>query len=280
MKVLVFGGQGMLGSDLVPIIGQHHEVIAPAIDEFDITNREMVRDKIMASPPSVVVNCAAYTLVDKAEEEREQAFAVNAFAAQNLALACAESGTALCHVSTDYVFDGTRRMSTPYDCTGPLNVYGMSKLAGERMIQWAMSRFYIIRTSWLYGWHGRNFVEAILERAAGPDDLRVVYDQVGAPTWSVSLSNAIARLIETDAYGIYHFTDDACDGVSWYDFAVEILAQAGMAKNVKPVTTPEFPRPARRPANSMLDCTLIEMLGIRRDDWKHSLKRYIEGRKN
>ena len=266
----------MLGGDLVPLLSEKHEVSAPSESDLDLTDRAMLKDRLRMFSPDVVVNSAAYTQVDKAEEEAWKAYGVNAFGAQNIAIACAEFDCALCHVSTDYVFDGSKSFFTPFDQTGPLNIYGMSKLAGEWYIRWALNRFYIVRTSWLYGKHGKNFVEAILNKSASEEDLKVVNDQTGAPTWTVSLSAALAALIESKAYGIYHYTDDAGQGVSWYDFAVEILRQAGIDKRILPVATSEFSRPARRPPSSTLECSLIEMLGIKRENWKESLGRYLE----
>ncbi len=276
MKVLVTGGQGMLGQDLVSVLSKKQEVFAPKMSELDLTDRGMIKNCLEAFSPDVVVNCAAYVQVDQAEEEVEQAYSVNAFGAQNIALASAKQGCALCHVSTDYVFDGSKKMFTPFDQTAPLNVYGMSKLAGEWYVRWALNRFYIVRTSWLYGRHGNNFVDAILKKAASEGDLKVVHDQVGAPTWTVSLAAALTKLIETEAYGIYHYTDDSGEGVSWYDFAIEILRQAGIDRNVLPIATSEFPRPATRPQRSTLDCSLIKMLGIEKEDWKTSLELYLK----
>ncbi len=276
MKVLVAGGRGMLGQDMVSALSENHEVFAPQRNELDLMDRGMIVDCLAAYCPDVVVNCAAYVQVDKAEEEIAQAYAVNAFGAQNIALAAAKQGCALCHVGTDYVFDGSKKMFTPFDQTNPLNVYGMSKLAGEWYVRWALNRFYIVRTSWLYGKHGNNFVDAILKKATSGEDLKVVHDQIGAPTWTVSLAAALKMLIETEAYGVYHYTDDSDKGVSWYDFAIEILRQSGLDRNVLPIATSEFPRPATRPQRSTLECSLIEMLGIKREAWKDSLGRYLE----
>lgn len=266
----------MLGQDLISVLSKKQEVFAPKMSELDLTDRGMIKNCLEAFSPDVVINCAAYVQVDQAEEEVEQAYAVNAFGAQNIALASAKQGCALCHVSTDYVFDGSKKMFTPFDQTAPLNVYGMSKLAGEWYVRWALNRFYIVRTSWLYGKHGNNFVDAILKKAASEGDLKVVHDQVGAPTWTVSLATALTKLIETKSYGIYHYTDDSGEGVSWYDFAIEILRQAGIDRNVLPIATSEFPRPATRPQRSTLDCSLIEMLGIEKEDWKTSLELYLK----
>jgi len=280
MKVAVTGADGMLGTDLCRIFGEEHEVIPLTVHDVDLTDRPSVRERIVDLNPDVLVNCAAYTLVDQAEDEPDVAYRVNGFGAQNLALACAESGAALCHVSTDYVFDGKKAMYDTFDHAGPLGVYGKSKLAGEMFIHWAMSRFYVVRTSWLYGRHGNNFIEKILARAEQSNELKVVHDQKGAPTWTESLAVALRQLVTTEAYGIYHYTDDAGGGISWYEFAAEILHQAGLERQMKPVATWEFPVRAARPAVSTLDCSLIGMLGIDRRPWKECLARYMAIRKD
>ncbi len=278
MKVVVTGSNGMLGSDLSRIFSEMHEVIPLTVSDMDLTDRAAVSRVIRELTPDIVVNCAAYTLVDQAEEEPDAAYRVNGFGVQNLALACSDSDATLCHVSTDYVFDGKKPMFDSFDHAAPLNVYGKSKLAGEMFIHWAMSKFYIVRTSWLYGKHGNNFVEKILAQAARSNELKVVHDQKGAPTWTESLAVALRQLVSTGAYGVYHFTDDAGAGISWYEFAVEILHQTGLERQLKPVATWEFPVKAVRPAISTLDCGLMEILGIRRRSWKESLAGYMEGR--
>ena len=277
MKILVAGSKGMLAHDLVPILRESHEVIGVDLEDLDITAREAVRDAVDKSSPDVIINCAAYTQVDKAEEERGKAFLVNAIGTQNLALACQKKGIPLCHISTDYIFDGRKESPyTPFDSPNPLNVYGESKLAGEKYIEWISSRFYIIRTSWLYGRGGNNFVSTILRLAKERPELRVVNDQIGSPTHTPSLSAAIARLIETGAFGIYHFTDETGGGISWYDFAKEIVRLAGLDTKIAPIPTEEFPRPAERPKYSVLDTSLFPMAtGLTCTDWKEALRDYM-----
>jgi len=277
MKVLVTGAKGMLAHDLIPVLRQGHEVISPAEEDLDITRRAGIDEIVGKTVPDLVVNCAAYTQVDKAEEERDKAFLVNGIGVQNIALVCHERDIPLCHISTDYVFDGEKKSPyTPFDNTNPINVYGESKLAGEKYIQWVMNRFYIIRTSWLYGKAGSNFVSTILRLSKEKKELRVVEDQRGSPTSTITLSRAVAELIRSGSYGIHHFTDETGVGISWYDFAKEIVRLSGNATKVIPVTSDEFPRPAKRPANSVLDISLFaRATGHRPTDWKEALKNYL-----
>ncbi len=277
MKILVTGTKGMLASDLIPILVRDNEVIAPAEEDLDITRRDLVRSVMTGSSPDIVINCAAYTQVDRAEEERTRAFLVNGIGVQNIALECQERGVPFCHISTDYVFDGTKKGPyTPFDKTNPVNVYGESKLAGEEYIRWIMNQFYIIRTSWLYGKAGNNFVATILRLAKEKPEIRVVRDQTGSPTNTVSLSHAIKKLISTGSYGIHHFTDRTQSGISWYNFAEEIVRMSGLKTRIVPITTAEFPRPAKRPANSVLDTSLFSLVtGYDARDWKEALKEYL-----
>jgi dTDP-4-dehydrorhamnose reductase len=274
MKILVTGAKGMLGSDLVPILqSEGHEVLAWDLEELDITKRNDVFAAFETARPQAVINCAAYTNVDGAETEREKAYAINALGVQNLALACAKIDCEMLQISTDYVFDGTKR--TPYlplDQPNPINWYGYTKYAGEKFVQWHLSRFYIVRTSWLYGKYGKNFVTTILKLARERDELRVVDDQVGAPTHCRSLVIAISNLIRSNYYGIHHYTDDAGNGISWFAFACEILKQTRLQTPVRPITTQQMPRPAIRPHYSNLAVTSIPQ-----SDWKAELHRFLQG---
>jgi dTDP-4-dehydrorhamnose reductase len=277
MNVLVTGSGGMLAHDLIQTLSEWHKVIAPEEEQLNITDRERVFCSVRELRPELVVNCAAYTQVDKAEEESEKAFLVNGIGVQNLALACHEVGIPLCHISTDYVFNGENDTAyTPFDNTEPINTYGKSKLAGERFIQWIMNAFYIIRTSWLYGRRGNSFVSAIMRIAKEQREIRVVHDQRGSPTSTVTLSRAIQRLIETGAYGIYHVTDLSGGGISWHEFAEEIVKVSGLTTRVIPITTEEFPRPAKRPKYSVLDVSIFSLVtGDSLPDWKKALSDYL-----
>ena len=229
---------------------------------MDITRKDVVLKNMKSAAPEIVINCAAYANVDKAEAagERDRVFMTNAIGVQNLAMACAEMGIPLCHISTDYVFDGRKgRPYTPFDNTNPLSVYGESKLAGEKYIQWISDKFYIVRTSGLYGRGNNNFVLTILKLAREHSSIKVVTDQIGSPTSTVSLSAGIKKLIESGNFGIYHIADDSGNGISWFDYAMEIISAAGIKAEIVPVTSDEFPRPARRPAYSVLDTEIMRL---------------------
>lgn len=270
MKVLVTGATGMLGSDLCPMLEDSgFEVIETTRDELDITDEQNVKSVINDVKPDYVVHCAAYTNVDKAQEEFDKAELVNAKAAEYIAQACKENEAVLIYISTDYVFDGEKQ--TPYepdDQTNPINAYGLTKLHGEQAVEKYCDKYYILRTSWLYGHHGKNFVETMLSLADKPE-VKVVDDQIGCPTWTVDLADAIISFIDEDPdYGIYH----ACGSgsTSWYGFAKEIYKQKKLEVNLKPCTTQEFPRPAKRPKYSVMNNE-----GLLRD-WKLALNEYLE----
>lgn len=272
MKILVTGSKGMLGQDLCPILEDNgYDVVETDVQTLDITNPEMVDEVFEAEKPDFVIHCAAYTNVDKAEEDLKTARLINATGTENIAKACCKYDAAMVYISTDYVFDGgvNEKRTIPYtpqDKTSPLNNYGLTKWEGEEAVRKYLEKYYICRTSWLYGIHGKNFVETMLSLADKPE-LKVVDDQVGCPTWTVDLSDAIVKIIETKPYGTYH----TCGGgnTSWYGFAREIFEQAGLKVNLKPCTTSEFPRPAKRPAYSIMDND-----GLLRD-WKQALKGYM-----
>ncbi|RMG70908.1 MAG: dTDP-4-dehydrorhamnose reductase [Nitrospirae bacterium] len=274
MRVLVTGAQGMLGTDLVRLLkNEGLDVYAFGHKALDITNRDSTISTVKEIKPQVVINCAAYTRVDDAETHRDEAFGVNALGVQNLAIASQEAGSELCHVSTDYVFSGdAERPYTPFDLTSPVNFYGLSKLAGEQYIRDILSRYYIVRTSWLYGVGGKNFVKTILRLASERDELRVVSDQIGSPTWTVTLARGILSTVRSGVYGVHHVTDRTEGGISWYDFACEIIARRGLKTRVTPIETSEFPTAARRPKYSVLDTFFTEVsTGFQPPDWKDSL---------
>lgn len=253
MKILVTGAGGMLAFDLIPILKQDHDVIQFSKSDLDITNIDVVSLKVKDTSPDLIINCAAYTKVDKAEEEKGSAFKVNSLGVRNLAVICAELKISLCHISTDYVFDGKKKSPyTPYDTTHPLNIYGASKLEGEKHIEQILKNFYIVRTSGLYGIGGNNFVSAILKFVKDQPNIKVVTNQITAPTSTKSLSDGIKMLVKSKIFGKYHITDDSDNGISWYDFAKEIVAIMGARTNVIPITSDEFPRPAKRPQYSVL----------------------------
>jgi dTDP-4-dehydrorhamnose reductase len=276
LKVLVLGAGGMLGKDLVTILSAKGQVWARDIGDFDITDPKRVRQEVETLQPQVLVNAAAYTDVDGCESKKEMAFAVNAEGTRNVALACAAIGGRMIQLSTDYVFDGSSRI--PYreeDIPNPLNVYGRSKLQGERYIREILENHLIIRTEWLYGRHGKNFVDTILRLAGQQKELRVVDDQRGSPTFSRDLSFALDRLIGIEARGILHVTN--AGSCTWFEFARQILREKGYNHvQVIPITSEELARAARRPASSVMDCQRYEKLtGSRMRPWKEALKEYL-----
>jgi len=279
MKVLVAGAGGMLAGDLTTCLSeQGYEILALPHDELDITDLKAVRTAANDFEPGLVINCAAYTKVDEAEKEEPRALMVNGLGVQNICLACQQRDVPLVHFSTDYIFDGAKeRPYTICDEPNPISAYGRSKLLGERYLLWLLSRFYLIRTSWLFGLHGKNFIETMLELGQREKQISVVKDQKGCPTWSYHLAQAVVELIQTERYGIYHITNS--EPTTWYDFAREIFRICEMDVEVLPVTSDQFPRPAMRPQNSILDpFPLPQVLGREMPSWREALKEYIERR--
>jgi dTDP-4-dehydrorhamnose reductase len=285
MKILVFGSGGQVGREVCRAAWPHRYAILP-LDRraIDITDSAGVDEILARETPDLAINLAAYTTVDRAETEPDTAWAVNCAGAANIAAACGERATSLIHLSTDYVFDG--RKTGPYreeDAVNPLGVYGRSKEAGERAVRAALGQHVILRTAWVYGAFGANFVKTMLRFAADQSVLRVVADQRGCPTAAADIAAAlivIAGYIERceAKWGTYHFAGD--DAVSWHGFAEAIvdLATPRLATHprVEPITTEQYPTPARRPMNSVLDCGKIrEAFGISSSPWRRSLATVI-----
>ncbi|NNU98281.1 dTDP-4-dehydrorhamnose reductase [Geobacillus sp. DSP4a] len=276
MKVVVTGAKGQLGTDLVHLLAdREYEVYGYGREELDITNFEQVKQIIGKVNPDVVIHAAAYTKVDLAESEPDQAFLINAYGTRNVAVASEAVGAKLVYISTDYVFDGMA--TTPYNefaPTNPLSVYGKSKLAGEQFVRDLHSKFFIVRTSWVYGKHGNNFVKTMLKLAQERDELMVVHDQIGCPTYTVDLAHCILEIIQTEKYGIYHVSNSG--HCSWYEFAKAIFEEAGIDVKVNPCTTKDFPRPAPRPAYSVFDHLSLRLNKFKKmRNWKHALKDFI-----
>ncbi|ASS98125.1 MULTISPECIES: dTDP-4-dehydrorhamnose reductase [Geobacillus] len=276
MKVVVTGAKGQLGTDLVDALADRgFEVYGYGREELDITNFDLVKQVIAEVHPDVVIHAAAYTKVDLAESEPDQAFLINAYGMRNVAVASEAVGAKLVYISTDYVFDGMA--NTPYNefaPTNPLSVYGKSKLAGEQFVRDLHSKFFIVRTSWVYGKHGNNFVKTMLKLAQERDELMVVHDQVGCPTYTVDLANCILELIQTEKYGVYHVSNSG--HCSWYEFAKAIFEEAGIKVKVNPCTTKDFPRPAPRPTYSVFEHMALKLngfSGIR--NWREALKEFM-----
>ena len=287
MKTLIAGAKGQLGHDLMAA-GRDAGWEAAGIDlpECDITNADSLRQAFQdGAPYTVVINAAAYTAVDQAESDKDTAFAVNCEAVGHLASLCREYDTPLIHVSTDYVFDGTQ--TRPYrssDPVSPLGVYGQSKAAGEDILRTRLQQHVIIRTSWLYGEHGNNFVKTMLHHGMQRDELQVVDDQVGCPTYAYDLAAAIVHVAQSIArgncsWGTYHYCNEGA--VTWYAFARKIFALAQLYEQFKvqeiiPILSHHYPTPAPRPNFSVLDCTTIEeVFGVSRRNWDDALREML-----
>lgn len=275
MRILIIAADGQLGTDAVSFFSKKYDVSAFVTSEMDITDPVRVNGSILAVRPDVVLNCAAITNVDGCEENQELAYRVNAYGAGVVALACARAGAKLVHISTDYVFAGDG--SRPYvetDRPDPRSVYGASKLSGEQNVRTLCPQSAILRTAWLYGPHGHNFVKTMLKLAAERDEVSVVTDQVGNPTSTFELIRVIDAVVTHWQPGVYHAT---CEGVcSWNEFAREIFRQAGVQVRVKDITSGELARKANRPAWSVLSKDkLAAVTGHRPAQWQDALKEYF-----
>lgn len=279
MKVVITGADGQLGRELQRTASPAHDLVALTRGDLDLTDGDAVSSVIRALEPEAVINAAAYTAVDRAEEERDRAFAVNADGAGRLAEAAARAGAMMIHISTDFVFGESHgRPRLPSERPEPLGVYGASKLAGEAKVAAATGEAaLILRTAWVYSRYGRNFVTAILERIRGGDAIGVVSDQVGSPTWARGLAQALWRALVLGLDGIHHWTDAGV--ASWYDFAVAIQDEAldlGLLEHsvqIRPLRSADYETAAPRPAFSVLDKTATwEALGVEPSSWRHALR--------
>lgn len=276
MKVLITGAAGMLGQQVAKeFTGRGAQTYPLKRKDLDITRFHEVKEILGAIRPQLVVNCAAYTDVDRAENDRDAAFTVNGLGPRLLAAACRQYGAGLMHISTDYVFNGQSKR--PYlisDPPDPINIYGASKLMGERGVRESGCSYYIIRTSWLFGPGGKNFVSTILKLAKEKDTIKVVNDQQGSPTYTPDLARAIADLAATGIYGAYHITNSGI--TTWYNFAQKIIETASLKTKIEPCSSIDFPRPAPRPTNSALDpFPLIQVLGQIPPGWEETVKQYL-----
>jgi len=251
MRVIVIGSAGMLGHKLVKAFSKNHQVLAVDKDEMDITDLEQVRSQTAEFKPSWLVNAAAFTAVDLAESQEDEAFLINAVGSRNISVASYEAGARVLYFSTDYVFDGASGSSyREWDSPAPINAYGRSKLAGEKWVRSHNPRHLIVRTSWLFGERGPNFVDKIAEAARSGKDLKVVSDQVGSPTYTSDLAELSVNLTEQKRCGTYHITNSG--SCSWFELAKEIVRVLELDVTVTPVPTSHFPLPARRPSCSVL----------------------------
>ena len=276
MKILITGANGMLAKAVRNEL-KDEELILTDVAELDITNLEAVREFIKVNKPEYIINCAAYTAVDKAEEQLELARKVNAEGPKNLAIAANEEDCTLIHISTDYVFSGDKDVKETYteeEEKNPVTVYGITKLEGERNITDSCFKYYIFRTAWLYG-DGNNFVRTMIKLGQEKDELNVVADQHGSPTYAVDLASIIHQAIEKGIpYGVYHTTNQGF--TTWFDFTKLIFEKANISCKVNPVTTEEFPRPAKRPLNSQLSKDKILKEGINIPSYEDALDRYLK----
>ena len=294
MKVFVTGVGGQLGYDVMnelaargyecygsDVLPKEKITLPYNYIQLDITKQEDVEKVIGQLAPDVIVHCAAWTAVDAAEEEenKPKVMAINAMGTQYIAKACKKIDCKLVYISTDYVFNGEGTEPWDADCKeyAPLNVYGMSKLLGEKAVSETLSKYFIVRIAWVFGQNGNNFIKTMLNVGKKHDTLRVVNDQVGTPTYTFDLARLLVDMLETDKYGYYHATNEG-GYISWYDFACEIFKQAGYNTKVVPVTTAEYGlSKAKRPFNSRLDKSKLVLNGFKPlPDWKDALRRYID----
>lgn len=279
MRILVTGGRGQLGWDCREVFAKH-QVLSLDLPNLDITDPASVDGIMDLWKPDAIVNCAAYTAVDRAESDVEKAYLVNRDGPALLASRAKANGILLVHISTDYVFSGTRAVPEPYietDAPAPVSIYGKSKWAGEQEILQCGPRHVIMRTSWLYGSHGYNFLKTILRHAVREPrkGLRVVNDQFGTPTWSRQLAVQILAVLEAGAEGLFHATGEGY--CSWFDFASEFIRTMNLDCEVRPCATADYPSPTTRPANSILDNAALRNAGLNRmRDWREDLHEYVQ----
>lgn len=277
MKILITGVKGQLGYELQNMLKDKTEVVGVDIDELDITDMDGTVNFVKEIAPEVIINCAAFTNVDGCESNINTAYKVNGIGAYNLARSAVECGAKLVHISTDYVFDGKK--DEPYnefEMVNPMSIYGKSKYAGEKLVRETCPAHFILRTAWLYGINGNNFVKTMLKLADQQDVVKVVNDQHGTPTYAKDLAETICRLIETNHFGTYHVTNNG--ECTWYDFAQKIFELAGCKDvNVLPITTEELNRPAPRPAYSVMRNYMLELtIGDTMRPWEEALQEYMD----
>jgi dTDP-4-dehydrorhamnose reductase len=276
MKVLVTGANGQLGFDVcreLARLGIEREGVD--IGHFDLTDAQQTQAYIARRRPDAVVHCAAYTAVDRAESERERCHAVNVDGTVHVADACRETGAKMVYISTDYVFDG--RGDEPFEADSPkhpINHYGLTKSLGEEEVVKRLAKHFVVRTSWVFGENGGNFVRTMLRLGAEMESLNVVMDQIGSPTYTFDLAKLLCRMLQTEQYGIYHATNEGI--CSWFEFASAIMEEARLRCRVLPIPSGEYPTAAKRPMNSRLSKASLDAAGFDRlPHWRDALKRYI-----
>lgn len=293
MKILITGCRGQLGGQIINVLKKgiselgsipqdytKAEIICADIEELDISSLKVVRNYIKVIEPNIVINTAAYTNVDACESNQDLAFKVNSLGPRNLAIVCEQVGAKLVHISTDYVFEGNG--TVPYkecDVPNPVSVYGKTKLFGENYVREFCSRYFIVRTAWLYGYNGNNFVKTIIKIAKEKGHLDVVDDQKGNPTNAEDLAHHILKLALTEEYGVYHCTGEG--ECTWYDFAKVIVEYSGIECTVSPITSDKINRAAKRPSFSSLDNMMLRCsVGDEMREWREALRVFIEYKKD
>ena len=277
MRFLVTGVKGQLGHDVMEELDlRGHEGVGVDIEEMDVTDAKTVDRVIKEAKADGVIHCAAYTAVDAAEDNEELCTKINADGTESIAKVCQELDLPLMYISTDYVFDGEgERPWEPEDPCHPLNVYGQSKYLGEQAVQKYLDKYYIVRIAWVFGVSGNNFIKAMLNKAKTTNQVTVVSDQVGSPTYTRDLAVLLVDMMEKDRYGIYHATNEGI--CTWYEFAKEIFVQAGIDMEVVPISADEYPAKAKRPHNSRMEKNKLDTAGFRRlPTWQDALKRYLK----
>lgn len=277
MRLLITGAGGQLGTELILYCEKTQiQYIKANSSDFDIADEKATIDFIFSYCPDAVINCAAYNAVDNAETDSERCYKTNALGAANIAKACKKCNAKFVHISTDYVFDGLKNSAYETDDkTNPLSIYGKSKETGERFIQEITSKFFIVRTSWLFSIFRNNFVKTMMQIGQKSPEVKVIDDQIGSPTYAKDLAPLLIALAETDKYGIYHATNDGC--CSWYEFAREIMRAGELSCNVIPISTDNYKQQAKRPRNSTLSKEKLDKNGFNRlPSWEDALARCIE----
>lgn len=281
MRVLVTGAKGQLGTDVMEQLNANNiEAVGIDREELDIVDKKACEEFFEKANAEkridAVIHCAAYTAVDKAEDEQELSYNINALGTENIALACKKFDMKLMYISTDYVFNGQgERPWEPDDEREPLNVYGKTKYEGELFVEKLSDKYFIVRIAWVFGIAGHNFIKTMLKLAKERDSLTVVDDQIGSPTYTADLSKLLVSMIQTDKYGRYHATNEGY--CSWYEFAKEIFKVAGVDIDVKPVDSSAYPAKAKRPANSRMEKSKLDEMGFKRlPSWQDATRRYIE----
>ena len=279
MKIMITGGTGQLGGDCVEVLEQRYEIVSLGSKDLDITSRTAVEILIGEINPWAILNCAAFTKVDDCETKRDLAQKVNVEGPRNLGVAAKKQGAQLIHISTDYVFDGRKNISDPYteqDGTNPISYYGVTKLEAEEAVREATDNHIILRTAWMYGIRGQNFPKTMLRLALNDPkrEIKVVGDQFGSPTWSYRLAQQIAKLIESGGHGTYHATSEGY--CSWYELATGFLDKMDVPHSFVPCTTEEYPTPAARPTNSILENQRLKEAGLNvMEDWQDDLAEFM-----